>query len=202
MVVRIHNTGKWSQLEAGKIFKLTGMQRRRVRLEVNCEMPTRFDVVEDDDRVTFLAVVQGQEALEFSAGPNAHVAALSEGEVWFFTNDGDQVAIERPEAVSFTTIAGRRTRNPEMERMMFKMEQNMTRRMTALALELAEMAAAAPHDPETGEVSDGQVSVGATGGDQGTPAGAPASVAELSPAGEVASAQPVAAVPPGPAATA
>lgn len=201
MVVRIHNTGKWSQLKAGDILELTAMQRRKVVLHVNCPAPTRFDVIEGE-KATFLAVVQGLEVLEFSAGPEAHVVATSEDEVWFFTNDGDQHASERPEAVSFTKIASRRTRNPELEHMMFKMEQNMSRRLTALAAEMAEMAAAAPHDPETGEVIDGEVGVGSTDGNTGAAASPPAGAAEPAPAGQVASAQPAAAVPPGPAATA
>lgn len=201
MVVRIHNVGKWSQLKPGALIELTKTMGRRVRLQVNCEVPTRFDVIEGE-RGTFLAVVEGLETIEFTAGADAYIGAspsTDSGEVWYFTNDGDQVAADRPEAVSFTKIASRRTRNPELEHMMFKMEQNMNRRIAALAQEMAQYQA--PHDPETGEVTD-EVSVGPVDGNPGTAEAAPAGAAEPAPTGQVASAKPAAGVPSGPTAAA
>lgn len=176
MVVRIHNIGKWSALKPGQILQLAGEHARKIRLEVNCVAPTRVDVIEGG-KPTFLAVVQGYEVIEFVAGGEAHVAFTSDDETWYFTNDGDQIAAERPEAVSFTTIANRRARNPELERMMFKMEQNINRRLNHLAAENEELRkardAATPHDPETGEVKNVENDAGATGGNAGEGAGAP-----------------------------
>jgi hypothetical protein len=85
------------------------------------------------------------------------LACTSESEVWYFTNDGDLIAMERPEAVSFTKIASRRARNPELERMMWKMEQNMERRLAAQRVEmeaLRQQLEAERVDPDTGEVHD------------------------------------------------
>lgn len=157
MVVRIHNVGKWAVLKAGDMLELNGVEGRRIRVEFNCPAPTRIDAIEGD-KATFLAVVQGHEVVEFVAGAQVHLVATSEDEVWYFTNDGQEVAAVRPEAVSFTKIASRRARNPELERMMFKMEQNMQRRMDAQFAELEAMREAMAEregaDPETGELPD------------------------------------------------
>lgn len=192
MVVRIHNTDKWAELKPGEVLKLTGDGFRLIRVQVNCSYPTAFHVVEDD-RPVFLAVVQGHETLEFSAGASGepvHLVATSEGEVWYFTNDGDRDAFHNENAVSFTKIANRRARNPELERMMFKMEQNMTRRMALLEAENAAWRAAMEAkgiDPDTGEVLNERADNEpvAEAGTEGSAAGAGASAA---PAGQAAGA--------------
>nr|QJB21595.1 MAG: hypothetical protein [Microvirus sp.] len=167
MVVRIHNIGKWNVCQPGKVLELAGTHKRKIRLEVNCVAPTRVDVIEGE-KGTFLAVVQGYEVIEFVAGAQAHVAFTSDDEVWYFTNDGDEIAAERPEVVSFTKIASRRARNPELELMMFKQQQNINRRLDALAAENAAMRAvmeaAVPHDAETGEVIENDENGGAAAG--------------------------------------
>lgn len=161
MVVRLHNLSKWQKLEPGEGIELLGAHDRKVRVEVNTEAPTRFDVVhgdDDDTQVTFLAVVHGMETLEFYAPGGTYLAATSDGEVWYFTNEGDQTATDR-EAVSFTRVMNRRARNPELERMMFKMEQNMNARLALMADEVAAQVAAAGvnHDTATGEVDETEV---------------------------------------------
>jgi hypothetical protein len=201
MVVRIHNVSKWAALQPGDILELRGLDRRRVRVEFNCPAPTRIDVVEGD-KPTFLAIVQGYEVVEFTAGAEVHLVATSEDEVWYFTNDGDQIAVERPEAVSFTKIASRRARNPDLELMMFKMEQNISRRTAALEAELAAMRAAqAPHDPETGEVEDGEVGDGTADGSDGEAAGGEVGGTEPAPTGQGAGAGAGAGVSAGPSAS-
>ncbi len=183
MVVRIHNTSKWAVLQPGQMLELKGQQRRKIRVELNCPAPTRVDVVEGD-KPAFLCVVQGYEVVEFTAGEDAFLSCTSEDEVWYFTNDGDVLATSRPEAVSFTKIASRRARNPELERMMFKMEQNALRREAALRAELDAIRAAQPaHDPETGEViedepvaaaADDAPAAGAAGGEDAPAEAVPA----------------------------
>lgn len=206
MVVRIHNLTKWSPLKPGDVLELKGLASRPVRIEVNTETTTRLDWIEGE-KGTFLAVVNGYEVVEFVAGPEGHLVATSEGEVWFFTNDGDQVATARPEAVSFTKIATRRARNPELERMMYKMEQNMNRRMAAQQAEIeamlraqAEADAEGGYDPETGEVLvDDEFGAGDDTGGAGEAAGGEGSGAEPPAAGQVASVKPAAArIPSGP----
>lgn len=189
MVVRIHNLSKWQCLPAGQGFTFPGDHARRIRIDLNCPEPTRLDV-EENGILTFLAVIQGFETVEFGVGDGqAKLVPSSDGEVWYFTNDGDAVAVEAVGAVSFTNIASRRARNPELEHMMFKMEQNMMRRQDALFAELQTMQAATPHDPETGEVID-EVSPDANNGAAITAAGDDGGDTEQAPAGQVAGGKP------------
>lgn len=135
MVVRIHNTSKWSLVKAGGVLELLGQGQRNVRLEVNCPAPTRLDLVYAGDKTVFLAVAEGHEVIEFVAEDDCYIMPTTDDDFWFFTNDGDQIAVENPHEVPFTKIADRRARNPELERMMFKMEQNVMRRLEAAAAE-------------------------------------------------------------------
>lgn len=131
MTIRIHNLDKWALLQPGMVLELVANDTRKIRLEFNCPADTRIDVADADGKLTFLAVVRGYEVVEFYGHATSHVVATSDDEVWYFTNDGETTATDTPEAVSFTKIAGRRERNPELERMMFKLEQNMLRRIDA-----------------------------------------------------------------------
>lgn len=164
MVVRVHNIGKWSVLKPGEALKLEGLQRRKIRIDLNCPAPSHVEVVEWDGpdpgegaTGTFVAVVQGLETVEFYAGPNVRVLCTSEDDVWFHTNDGELIASEF-DAKSFTKLATRKARNPELELMMFKLEQNMMRRVDAVQSAIAAMEAArVGADPETGELPDDNV---------------------------------------------
>lgn len=192
MVVRIHNLTKWAKLEPGQALQLPGQHMRKVRIELNAPAPTRLDVL-DGAVTTFLAVIQGHEVVEFSVSGEAFLSCTSDDDVWYFTNEGDNVAVSRPDAVSFTKIATRRARNPELERMMFKLEQNQLRREAKQADEIAalraalavrqqaEAAAMPSHDPETGEViedgttgaADDPATAGSAGGEDSAAASAP-----------------------------
>lgn len=155
MVVRIHNPTKWARLEQGQMLALPGAGSRKVRLELNCSAPTHVMLQEGEGGQTFfLAVVDGMEVIEFAAGPDAFVICTTDGEVWYFTNDGDAGSYEVPNAVSFAKIANRRSRNPQLEMMMWKMEQRMNARLAQQAEELAAWQAAHGADAETGEVDD------------------------------------------------
>ena len=162
MVVRLHNISKWAPLKAGRLLELPGSQPRLIRLEVNCEAPARFDLVGADGKsVAFLAVVTGHEVIEFSAEATVRVGATSEGEVWFFTNDGEDVTV-RTDGPTFTSVMARRARNPDLERVMRRAREREGRLLESMRREFdqrearlrADMAKAKspPHDPATGEV--------------------------------------------------
>lgn len=191
MVVRVNNLSKWECLKPGVGLELPEGQRRQIRIEVNCVAPTRFDVVEGrsptdpDAKHTFLAVVQGLEVLDFRAGGRGpvHVVPQSDDEVWYFTNDGGVGSQKQANPVSFVQIATRATRNPELELMMFKAQQNELRRDAKLADEIRKMreAVAANADVRTGEVSepaDAAADAGAAGGAESEFAPAPAPAAK------------------------
>lgn len=172
MTIKVRDITKWAKLPAGFAINCVGEGLRRVKLEVNCETATRFDVVQGEE-MTFLAAVDGLKTIEFVVDGPCEVAADTEGEVWFFTQDGEVTAIDDPEATTFTKIAGRRSRNPELELMMFKAEQRMNARLESQRAEFeAYMAKVGKHDPETGEVIDDAAENGAddaAGGEGGEP---------------------------------
>lgn len=161
MVIRLHNVSKWARLDGG-ILPFVGIQHRKIRIDVNCETDTRFDIVipgegEEADKLIMLAAgVVGLETLDFTAPADCALHASSEGEVWYFTNEGDDQSVPAVEDEIFTTIANRRARNPQLEMMMFKQEQNINRRLKAQAAEFQAMidAIGVQHDTVTGEVFD------------------------------------------------
>lgn len=160
MVVRLHNLGKWLLLAPGASFVVQGLGAHQVTVDVNCEQRTPFVVVRNDGSQTFIASVEGMERLIFTAEPDEYLMATSDGAVWFFSNEGDQIAVESFEQ-SFTRLATRRERNPELELMMWKQNQNMLRRETQMAEQMAEFradmaarAAAEGANPVTGEIVD------------------------------------------------
>ena len=203
MVRRIFNIGKWAPLVAGQVLQLESEQAaRKVRVELNVSVPTVFHWVECERRggevvavsTTLLARIDGQDVIEFTAGPLGQLVGSpehDEGEVWYFTNDGDNIAYEPAvQPKSFVKIANRRVRNPEMERIMFKMEQNMRRRLSHLDAELAALNARvqeaedAGADVETGELpaggetpNDAGAAGDAGGGGEPAPGGAGAAAA-------------------------
>lgn len=156
MVIRLHNLSKWKLLQPGEVIEINGERARKVRVEFNTEAPARLDIIHgegDEAEGTFVAVVHGMETVEFHAHPGNHLVATSDGEVWYFTDEGGAGATDR-EAVSFTRIMNRRARNPQLEMMMFKMEQNMNARMALMEDEVRAQleAQGTNHDTGTGEV--------------------------------------------------
>lgn len=134
MTIRMHNLDKWAQLQAGNVLELVGNDDRRIRLEFNVVERTKIDVIDGNGVTTFLGMVEGYDVVEFYSTATVHVVAtpfVDDAEVWYFTNDGEVIASDTPESVSFTRIAGRKERNPELERMMMKLEANMLRRVEA-----------------------------------------------------------------------
>lgn len=177
MVVRIHNVSKWARLALGEVLELPGAERRKIRIEVNCPAPTRLDLVEGEGRLVFLCVVQGYEVVEFTASGLVHVVPTGDDDMFYFTVDGgEDGASELVDAVSFTKIATRRTRNPELERMMWKMQQNTERRFAEQEAELAALRAATAEREANGrEEPDDKAAAGDAGGeDAGAPEGAAA----------------------------
>lgn len=166
MVLKIHNLDKWSVLAAGEVLELPGRHLRTIRVEVNCEGPTKWQALIGEDRV-FLGLVTGHEIIEFMASGEVSLVPLGEHDVWFFTNDGDRVSASKPNAVSFVGPMNRKVRNPSLEKMMFKMQQNMTRR---LARQEAEMNARLEAKAASLKVGDDvkNVSGGSSDADGGT----------------------------------
>lgn len=143
MVLRIQNIGKWSVLNPGETLTLPGDFLRRIRLEVNCPAPTRFDVVDDNGVLTFVGVVQGLETIEFIAGYGVSVTATSDDEVWYTTVDGETIATEWFDQKSWAGVENRRERNPQLEAMMQRAETNMVARLTSMEYTIQQRVKAA-----------------------------------------------------------
>lgn len=178
-MVRIHTPEKWQRLAKGDDLEIAPSPSgglRRVRLEINAPERTKFYLVRETAGPVFLAAVDGMGVIEFTSPPEGcRVDALGEDDVWFYTADGDQIAVPRPESPSFVRVANRRARNPELERMMYVMNQNIERRLAgqkaefeAAVARMAEyrqtQAAAEGADAETGEVVNEDAPEGETGG--------------------------------------
>ena len=113
-------------------------------------------------KLAFLAVVTGHEVIEFSAEATVRVGATSDGEVWFFTNDGEDITV-RTDGPTFTSVMARRARNPDLERVMRRareregrllesMRREFDQREARMRADMAKASKPVPHDPATGEV--------------------------------------------------
>lgn len=161
MAIKLANISDWERFDADKLLVLPGgPQSRKIRLEVNCGHLTRWDLMIPGEGRFHLATVEGFETIEFFYAGEARITAMSarvgidEVDAWFYTADGQVTHSEVPDAVTFTKIAQRRARNPELEYMQFVMNQNIERRLAAQADEFKRYMASLKADPETGEVKD------------------------------------------------
>jgi len=142
MTVKLNSIERWTVLEAGSSinFAAAAEGARRVRLNVNCANPTTFYFENAEGPRLLAAVPAGVDVIEFNAdGAFAVFPQEGAGEVHYQTAEAEATAHHVVDPVIFTKLAQRRHRNPELEEMMFRMQQNMERR---LALQANEIAAA------------------------------------------------------------
>lgn len=162
MVVKLWNISDWEPVNQDELFVLPAPpgrvnQSRKIRLEVNASWPTRVTLVRPGHKFFHLAVIDGMETIEFwAAGEikfsfSSALAGTDDVEAWVYTADGLKTSTEIPDAETFTKIAERRARNPELEWMQYQMMQNIERRLGQQREELARLYGA---NPETGEVND------------------------------------------------
>lgn len=132
---RMFNLDKWRYLAQGEVIRFTSDRPRTVRLEVNAEDKCKFFVAEGAEDPVFLAVVEGRDALEFSAQGEFDLLVTG-GSAAIYTADGDDWSVAEVDGATFTKIVERRMRNPELEYMMFVQNQNMEKRLAQQADEL------------------------------------------------------------------
>lgn len=153
MVVRVQNVfEKWQRLPAGQALQLPGDQPRKVIIEFNCPAPTRIDVFKGmageadpetgvvDAEGMFLGLVHGLQKFEFYAPGLVHLVATADDDVFFYTGDGDRNHFEH-EFKPLVKLMQRRPRNPQVEEMMFKAQQNADRRFAMQEARLVEREA-------------------------------------------------------------
>lgn len=132
---RMFNLDKWRVVAEGEMISFSGDRPRTVRLEVNCEDRTKFYVEEHGFEPAFLAVVEGRDALEFSANGPFDLLVMG-GTAAVYTADGDDWSVSEVDGETFTRIVERKVRNPELELMMYQAQQNAEARFAAQSEEL------------------------------------------------------------------
>ena len=128
--MRVHNIGKWQVLPHDAALPFRGGEIRVIDIKVNCPTETLF-FWQEDGVETFLAPVKGMATIELEAGGGASCALRFEGESepYFITRDGAVTAIKYDEMpATFTKIATRRQRNPDLARIEDTMRLNELRR--------------------------------------------------------------------------
>lgn len=145
MTIRIINAEDWKCIKPGDWLEMPGEVDRLVKIEINAEAPTRVDYVPDarakDGQRYFLGVVQGMEKFEFRAGEHAALDFTSDGEVWYFTNDGAVTASPMPDDASFTKLLQRKSRSEQLEIIMAMQTANYERLLAAQRAENEELEA-------------------------------------------------------------
>lgn len=160
MTIKLLGVDRWKLLQAGSALVLPG-GRRWVVIDLNVDMPARFDLVQGG-RSTFLTVVQpgAPVTVKFAVEGDCEVVPTTEGEVWWDTEDGDVTSFAVTTA-SFTNIAQRLDMTPEMEITMLRAKINQEQRLRVQAQLLLEQkqrddALEAGADLETGVVDENE----------------------------------------------
>lgn len=193
MTLRILNPLDWAKVEGGNVLRLNGDHGRTVKIEVNCEAPTSFHLVFDDEdgveHRTFVGVVQGLEKIEVYAVADAYFDCTSDGEIWYCTNDNVATAVELEEA-TYTVPVQRKSRSEQLEHMLQIMQSGQDRLIRAQQEMMAENARLA-EERDTLRASVDAAATAAAPVDGGEPSPAPAAAPAAS--GEAPSTPPAAA---------
>ncbi|RWD33335.1 MAG: hypothetical protein EOS22_00865 [Mesorhizobium sp.] len=136
-IQKLGDLARWRHHDEKAIF-FADHKVRTIRLDVRAAAPvhvylhTNADGELLDEFLTVLPV--GLSSLEFLSG-GCSLVLDSTGPVVYFTPEIEAVSFENVEEETFTTIANRRERNPEVEWMEFLMNQNINSRMAAMDAE-------------------------------------------------------------------
>ncbi|MDA5632826.1 MULTISPECIES: hypothetical protein [Rhizobium/Agrobacterium group] len=139
MVVKLNSLSRWSPLDNTNSIKFSGTadSERLVRIQFNLESVTTFYVGKDEADADLLCTIgPGQETVEFYAAGDFYVFAEKDaGIVHYRSAVFEPTFSEVVDPIIFTKIANRRHRNPELEEMMYRMQENMERRLAQQAHE-------------------------------------------------------------------
>lgn len=136
MVIKLMDLTKWRVLEEGQMIHFEKSTPRTVRIDVNAPDAIKVFAKETEtpEQEIFVANVYGRDTLEFSVNGAFDLTAVG-GEMWWYTIDGQNLAMDAVDDRSFTRVVERRQRNPELEYMMQMMQLNMERRLAHVAQE-------------------------------------------------------------------
>lgn len=162
MTIKVWNVSDWEPVTSETVLVLPaqpgrGDESRRIKIDINAAWPTVVWLMREGHDFFHLGTVSNVETIEFSVPGEARICFSSalvgtdEVKAWIYTADGQKQSFDVPDAGTFTRPAGPRARNPELERMMWIMNENMERRLDQQRREMARMYRA---DQDTGEVTD------------------------------------------------
>ena len=156
MVIKIKDPRRWMMLPAGEVISLEGTGRRPVRLEVNAVTDAHFQIAYPDETVAFLAAVKGIETIEFVADGPVEVWVTSEAEVYFYTDEGRNVAFVNDGKTVFTKPHVRREGSERiiyMQELMLANERRMNAKLAAAVAAYEAREAEGANSGGTGEVA-------------------------------------------------
>nr|WP_321483033.1 hypothetical protein [uncultured Cohaesibacter sp.] len=120
------NLNKWRLVREGDPIQFS--RTARVRLEVVTPANTNWSVgLSVNGKGEYFTSTNGHDVLEFEAQKG--LVLSPDHDVRVFSCDGDSVHIEETGKPSFTRIANRQQRNPELEMVAAKAAENATRRI-------------------------------------------------------------------------
>lgn len=136
---KINNLSRWVVLDEGQRVDFPNPKPRVVRLDVNAPSAACLYIFTDPNGEEsadplFLARVEGRDLVEFHS-EGAFGLTVEGGSVNLYTVDGDDPSFRLVEPQAFVKVIERRRRNPEVEFIMHKMQQNLDRRMEQQAHE-------------------------------------------------------------------
>jgi hypothetical protein len=180
MTIRIFKLSDWALLPPNSDLHLRlDNPGRKVTIQFNTESLTRIGwVVEGSEQDQLLGVINGRDDVEFRPNGPGVVTVQGEGEVWFYTDDGEHtVAGDGAEQKSFVKLLEPRDRSETLERIIEMQNRTHKRLMAAQEAErvaLRERIAAmeAANGENTGAVVAGtpEANGGAGSGGDVTPA--------------------------------
>ncbi|RWG23269.1 MAG: hypothetical protein EOQ55_00490 [Mesorhizobium sp.] len=148
-IIKLNDLSRWASIAPGEVIRFSAGNPRSIRLKVNCRFQTSLFIVhadKDTGELTddlLVTVPAGISLVEFVTGSNPfRISADGSDPVRYYTAEMEPTAVEVADPVSFTKIAHRRARNPELEEMMFLMNQNMERRLAIMDQDHARQIAA------------------------------------------------------------
>ncbi|MER8599677.1 hypothetical protein NKH09_17525 [Mesorhizobium sp. M1339] len=143
-IQKLGDLSRW-RLHDEKALFFADHKVRTIRLDVRAAAPVHVYLHTNSDGEVvdeFLTVLPaGLSAVEFLSN-GCSLVLDSTGPVVYFSPEIEAVAFENVEEETFTTIAQRRERNPEVEWMEFLMNQNINARMAAMDEEFQRRLAA------------------------------------------------------------
>lgn len=132
--IKLNAIDRWKRAD-GNLLTFEGVGARRIRLHLNSPGVALAWLVHDEGDPQFLGRVEGYQTIEFYAAGSVKIG-IEGSDVWWSCAEVEPTFVEVIDPVIFTRIANRRHRNPELEEMMFRMQQNMERRLAQQAGEI------------------------------------------------------------------